>query len=88
MTKTNKRTIHCETCDEDEDFLHEYKMAVEMLYGMAIEMMTENPATVLSPRFRRMLADKAMEVESMHGPLGLYLRIDNLGDPIKKWGSQ
>lgn len=87
MTKTNKRTIHCETCDEDEDFLNEYQKAVEMLYGMVIEMMTENPATVLSPLFRKMLADKAREVKSMHDPLSLYMRVDNLGNPIKKWGS-
>lgn len=86
--KTNPRTIHCDTCDEDQAFLEKYNEQVDMLYGMVQEMVRESTHLLLSPVMRRMLAEKADEVQSMHRPLRMRLRIDNPCDPITKWSPE
>lgn len=72
---------------EDEEFLGLFLDDVYMLAGMAIEMMETNPQTLLSPIFRKSLADRARQVQSRLLPLKDVLAINSLEDPLKAVGS-
>jgi hypothetical protein len=76
----------CETGPEDEQFLNNFSEQVAMLTGMVKEIIEEEPRMLLSPVMRRMLADKAREVESLHAPLRGRLVVDNPGQPLQRFG--
>ena len=81
MINTKSKRI-CDVNTHDEKFAETFLHQVNSLSEMVIEMMEDNKGLVLSPVFRRMLADKAREVENMRAKLTYRLVIDNPGDPL------
>lgn len=74
---SNPRRITCDESLEDAAFVARFVEDVETLAGLAVEMMVEHRSMVLSPVFRRMLAEKAYDVQSRLGPLKNILHADN-----------
>lgn len=81
ITRHTKRT--CDVCSEDLAFVERFNEQVRMLTGMVKEMVVDEPRVLLSPVMRRLLADKAAEVESLHAPLRHRMVVDNPGEPLQ-----
>lgn len=80
MSDTFKATI--EFTKSDADYLNAYKQAVELLYGVVIEMLTTERTVLLSPVFREIVLDKAREVEQKHRAIHVMLCVDNPAKPL------
>ena len=86
MSENNKRVHTRRICDvhpDDVKLLERFNEQVQMLTGMIKEIIEDEPRMLLSPVMRRMLSDKAKEVESLHSPLRMRLCVDNPGEPLK-----
>lgn len=72
--------------DGDQDYVRQFNDQVHLVTGAVVEMMLENPAILLSPVFRKMVANEARNLEAMRLVLDNRLVIDNPGDPLsEKW---
>lgn len=80
---TSQRII--DTQPEDQEYLARFQRELEMLYGMVLEAVEEHPTYLLSPVMRQMLADKAHQVQSLHGPLKNTLCVDNPYPPLEPY---
>ena len=74
--------------DEDREFLKSYKYEIEMLAGMVIEMVKDNPSTLFSPVLRSLLIEKADLVRRYNSRLFMPLLVDHLGDPLTLGGGK
>lgn len=79
----NKIKQHIDTSEEDRAFIEEFVDDLNMLTGMTIEMMETNPVIILSPLFRRSLADKAKVVKEKISLLRYGLCVDNPGENLR-----
>lgn len=72
------------TCEEDRVWLKEHAHTIEMLAGMVIEAVNDNPQYLLSPVMRELLVEKAkLVLDQRRAFAGREYLIDNLGDPLK-----
>lgn len=78
----NRRTIDIQ--DTDEEFIKQFTEDIHFLCEMVKEMMVDNPATLLSPLFRGMLAERAKDLEKKRSIIAHYLCADNLGKPFNE----
>ncbi len=89
MSASEQPIVHtrrtCDVCQADLKFLERFNEQVQMLTGMVKEIIEDEPRMILSPVMRRMLADKAKEVESLHAPLRQRLCVDNPGKPLEPY---
>jgi len=76
---------YCDVCQADVKFLERFNDQVAMLTGMVQEIIEGEPQMILSPVMRRLLVDKAKEVESLHAPLRRRLCVDNPGNPLEPY---
>lgn len=83
MAEIKHKQRMIDTHPDDEKLLETFNHEVWMLYGMVGEMM-EDPKMLLSPVMRRMLADKAAAVASLHQPIRNRLAVDNPGEPLTR----
>lgn len=89
MSASEQPIVHtrriCNVHAEDVKFLAKFNEQLQMLTGMVKEIIEDEPRMILSPVMRRMLADKAKEVESLHAPLRQRLCVDNPGKPLEPY---
>lgn len=89
MSASEQPIVHtrrmCDVCHADLKLLERFNEQVQMLTGMVKEIIEDEPRMILSPVMRRMLADKAKEVESLHAPLRQRLCVDNPGKPLEPY---
>lgn len=85
MSTENTIQRLCQYNSEDAEYLDTFSEQVAMLTGMVNEIIVQEPRMLLSPVMRRLLSDKAAEVEALHGPLRGRLVVDNLGGPLKPY---
>lgn len=78
----------CDVHSDDVEFLKLFNEQVQMLTGMVKEIIEDEPKLLFSPVMRKLLADKAKEVNSLHGPLLHRLCVDNPGEPLKPWNRE
>ena len=76
---------HIDETPQDKEFLRQFNEDVYSLAGCVIEMLETTPSLVLSPVLRKLVLDKAKDVQAQHGPLKMHLCVDNPGDPLTKW---
>lgn len=68
----------------DREFLDNYEEQVKMLAGLVIEAVEENPQYLLSPILRKVMIDKAKEVQRIRSKFaGEEIYVDNCGTPLK-----
>lgn len=82
---SDKHIYTIDQSDADVLFLQTFNAELESLIGCVIEIFEDEPRMLLSPTFRKMVADKAKLVKSLHGPLKLRLMVDNPGNDLIPW---
>lgn len=73
---------HIDYHPADQAALDTFIRDVEMLAGLVVEMLETSPATVLSPYHRRMVVEKAKEVQEQRLRFSGRLCVDNPGEPL------
>lgn len=68
--------------EEDKKFLDDYKIAVDELSKLVIEVFEKNQGLLLTPVFRELVAKKAHEVKRSHEIIHRHLMVDNPGTPL------
>lgn len=81
MTKKVRQTI--DTSEADRKYVARFEEAVKDLCDGCVEMMETNPSFLLSPVFRKMMADSARRVREMADRLSNRLRADNPGEDFQ-----
>lgn len=75
--------LHIDVHTEDREWMKQHTEDIDHFVGLVIEMFEDEPKTLLSPVFRRLITDHARKVQAQRRKLaGREMLLDNPGKPI------
>lgn len=79
------RQITVDESEEDQKFVEQFIIDLDMLLGITKEMFVENKAMLLSPYLRQCIIDKAKAVKGRWDQIKTRVHVDNPTKPLTVW---